>query len=86
MMAFCPYCGNNWDYNGKQETYATCPNCKKKVRLRPYKRKNFKPYSTLHFPNRNYEYGKIIFNPSRRDDVTIKYLFPKLETEGNQNE
>ncbi len=26
-------CNNEWDYNGKADFYATCPNCLRKVKL-----------------------------------------------------
>lgn len=33
MILTCKRCGE-WDYNGKQEYYATCPKCKSSVRIK----------------------------------------------------
>ena len=29
----CHHCGHSWDYQGKTKYYATCPNCRYKVRI-----------------------------------------------------
>lgn len=29
----CQHCGHSWDYQGKTKYYATCPNCRYKVRI-----------------------------------------------------
>jgi len=29
----CPRCGWIWDYKGKKQYYATCPNCFRKVNI-----------------------------------------------------
>ena len=29
----CHHCGHSWDYQGKTKYYATCPNCRDKVRI-----------------------------------------------------
>jgi len=57
MKVRCPYCGNRWNYHGFDKNYATCPKCKKNVRLHPYLRKGYKPLSGLKFPNKNYIWG-----------------------------
>lgn len=31
----CHHCDHSWDYQGKTKYYATCPNCRYKVRLQP---------------------------------------------------
>lgn len=29
----CPKCGNIWDYGGEAPTYATCPDCLRKIKI-----------------------------------------------------
>jgi predicted RNA-binding Zn-ribbon protein involved in translation (DUF1610 family) len=29
----CPKCGYVWDYKGRKQYYATCPNCFRKVNI-----------------------------------------------------
>lgn len=31
----CHHCGHSWGYQGKTKYYATCPNCRYKVRIQP---------------------------------------------------
>jgi hypothetical protein len=31
----CHHCDYSWDYQGKTKYYATCPNCRYKVRIQP---------------------------------------------------
>jgi uncharacterized OB-fold protein len=33
----CPKCGYVWDYKGKKQYYATCPNCFRKVNIAKYR-------------------------------------------------
>ena len=33
MELTCQRCGNEWDYQGDQEYYATCSNCKTSVKI-----------------------------------------------------
>jgi DNA-directed RNA polymerase subunit RPC12/RpoP len=30
----CKKCGNEWEYNGQKEYWATCPNCLNKVKIK----------------------------------------------------
>jgi len=34
MKLKCPKCGYEWDYKGRMTYYATCPNCKRPVRIK----------------------------------------------------
>jgi len=50
----CHHCGHSWDYQGKTKYYATCPNCRYKVRIQPEKppkpeltRRDLEPRKTL---------------------------------------
>lgn len=54
-IVHCPFCGRVWGYNGNQRHYATCPKCRKKVRLHPYVRRGYKPLTPLKYPNQNYK-------------------------------
>jgi endogenous inhibitor of DNA gyrase (YacG/DUF329 family) len=29
----CPKCGKEWDYTGNSQVYATCPDCKRSVKI-----------------------------------------------------
>lgn len=33
MLLKCKKCGREWDYQGKSDYYATCPNCKTSVNI-----------------------------------------------------
>ena len=33
MILTCKRCGHTWDYKGKNEYYATCPYCMRKVKV-----------------------------------------------------
>ncbi len=33
MKIKCKYCGYEWNYNGRMTLYATCPNCKRSIKL-----------------------------------------------------
>jgi predicted RNA-binding Zn-ribbon protein involved in translation (DUF1610 family) len=33
----CPKCGYVWDYKGRKQYYATCPNCFRKVNIARYR-------------------------------------------------
>lgn len=36
----CQYCGYAWDYNGKMKVAATCPDCKRNVKIAGSKNKS----------------------------------------------
>jgi DNA-directed RNA polymerase subunit RPC12/RpoP len=38
MELKCEHCKNEWDYKGKGEYYATCPNCLYKVKIKEVKK------------------------------------------------
>ena len=57
-IVHCPFCGRSWSYNGNQKHYATCPDCRKKVRLHPYVKRGYAPFTPLKFPNANYKMEK----------------------------
>ena len=54
-IVHCPFCGRSWSYNGNQKHYATCPDCRKKVRLHPYIKRGYEGRIKIKFPNRNYK-------------------------------
>jgi len=33
MMLKCKTCGNKWDYQGSKKLYATCPECRRLVKI-----------------------------------------------------
>lgn len=33
MKLHCPHCGNEWEYGGSAEFYATCTRCLRKVKI-----------------------------------------------------
>jgi NADH-quinone oxidoreductase subunit E len=35
VKLICHHCDHSWDYQGKTKYYATCPNCRYKVRIQP---------------------------------------------------
>lgn len=35
----CAKCGKVWEYTGKNKVYATCPDCKRLVEIKPGKNK-----------------------------------------------
>lgn len=50
----CHHCDYSWDYQGKTKYYATCPNCRYKVRIQPeepskpeLKRRDLQPHKIL---------------------------------------
>ena len=34
MKLKCKKCGNKWDYSGKHEYFATCPECRRLVKIK----------------------------------------------------
>lgn len=64
QIVHCPYCGKVWCYNGRDEHYATCVDCKKKVRLHPYLKRGYANKLKLKFPNnRNYKLKRVVKRP-----------------------
>lgn len=39
MKIICKFCGYQWNYNGKMTLYATCPNCKKSIKIKEEEQK-----------------------------------------------
>lgn len=33
----CKFCKHEWDYKGEREFYASCPDCKRQVKIRELK-------------------------------------------------